>query len=245
MDPRKAQRPSASASPTTTPWSGWASAACSATRDDIVVAARPGTARRRSPWPDGQAGRDAPRRPDAPPGRGQCGPRGGPARHGADADVLGLGRGRLRGRQGGALGYLVHGNFTENELLSAVRMAARGFGTFSAQAVAALSNPSRQVRPAPRTGCRSARPSDGADRQGAANSDIARACSSRRRRSRTTSTTSSPSSANNRGHAVALWLAHHGPRPCAVRARLPRSLPVYRPGIGERTRQTRSISPPA
>ena len=28
--------------------------------------------------------------------------------------------------QAGALGYLVHGNFTEDELLSAVRMAARG-----------------------------------------------------------------------------------------------------------------------
>ena len=41
----------------------------------------------------------------------------------------------------GARGYLVHGHFTENELLSAVRMAARGIGTFSAQAVAALSNP--------------------------------------------------------------------------------------------------------
>ena len=41
----------------------------------------------------------------------------------------------------GARGYLVHGHFTENELLSAVRMAARGMGTFSAQAVAALSNP--------------------------------------------------------------------------------------------------------
>jgi DNA-binding NarL/FixJ family response regulator len=43
--------------------------------------------------------------------------------------------------QAGALGYLVHGNFSEDELLSAVRMAARGFGTFSAQAVAALSRP--------------------------------------------------------------------------------------------------------
>jgi DNA-binding NarL/FixJ family response regulator len=41
----------------------------------------------------------------------------------------------------GALGYLVHGHFTEDELISAVRMAARGFGTFSAQAVAALSRP--------------------------------------------------------------------------------------------------------
>lgn len=43
--------------------------------------------------------------------------------------------------QAGALGYLVHGNFSEEELINSVRMAVRGFGTFSAAAVAALSKP--------------------------------------------------------------------------------------------------------
>ncbi|WP_114559447.1 response regulator transcription factor [Desertihabitans aurantiacus] len=41
----------------------------------------------------------------------------------------------------GAKGYLVHGHFTEVELVNAVRMAARGTGTFSAAALSALSDP--------------------------------------------------------------------------------------------------------
>ena len=76
----------------------------------------------------------------------------------------------------GARGYLVHGHFTENELLSAVRMAARGMGAFSAQAVAALSNPSpSKATLASRYGL-SAREADVMElmAQGASNGEIAR-----------------------------------------------------------------------
>ena len=76
----------------------------------------------------------------------------------------------------GARGYLVHGHFTENELLSAVRMAARGMGTFSAQAVAALSNPTpSKAALASRYGL-SEREADVMElmAQGAANGEIAR-----------------------------------------------------------------------
>ncbi|TDT31282.1 response regulator [Naumannella halotolerans] len=43
----------------------------------------------------------------------------------------------------GAKGYLVHGHFDENELISAVRLAHRGMGTFSPQAITALASPRR------------------------------------------------------------------------------------------------------
>lgn len=43
--------------------------------------------------------------------------------------------------QAGAKGYLVHGHFGPDELISAVRMAARGIGAFSGPALAALQTP--------------------------------------------------------------------------------------------------------
>lgn len=43
--------------------------------------------------------------------------------------------------QAGAKGYLVHGHFGPDELISAVRMAARGIGTFSGPALTALQAP--------------------------------------------------------------------------------------------------------
>ena len=109
----------------------------------------------------------------------------------------------------GALGYLVHGNFTEDELLSAVRMAARGFGTFSAQAVAALSRPVATSASRAATYGLSEREAEVMElvAQGAPNADVA-----------TTLFISEKTVKNHinhifaklgvtsRGHAVALWL---------------------------------------
>src|SRR5829696_8193940 len=78
--------------------------------------------------------------------------------------------------QAGARGYLVHGQFTEVELISAIRMAARGLATFTAQAMAALANPTpSRASLAARFGV-SDREAEIMEliSQGAANSDIAR-----------------------------------------------------------------------
>ena len=100
--------------------------------------------------------------------------------------------------QAGALGYLVHGNFSEDELLSAVRMAARGLrhvlgpgrGRAVPTRVATAASPGGHVRA---VGARGRR--DGAGGAGSRQQRASRGrCSSRRRRSRTTSTRSSPSS---------------------------------------------------
>jgi DNA-binding NarL/FixJ family response regulator len=111
----------------------------------------------------------------------------------------------------GARGYLVHGHFTENELLSAVRMAARGTGTFSAQAVAALSNPSpSKATLASRYGL-SEREADVMElmARGAANGEIARALYiSEKTVKNHINRIFTKLQANNRGHAVSLWLAH-------------------------------------
>ena len=111
----------------------------------------------------------------------------------------------------GARGYLVHGHFTENELLSAVRMAARGTGTFSAQAVAALSNPSpSKATLASRYGL-SEREADVMElmARGAANGEIARALYiSEKTVKNHVNRIFTKLQANNRGHAVSLWLAH-------------------------------------
>jgi DNA-binding NarL/FixJ family response regulator len=112
----------------------------------------------------------------------------------------------------GARGYLVHGHFTENELLSAVRMAARGIGTFSAQAVAALSNPTpSKATLASRYGL-SEREADVMElmAQGAANGEIARALYiSEKTVKNHINRIFTKLQANNRGHAVSLWLAHN------------------------------------
>ena len=112
----------------------------------------------------------------------------------------------------GARGYLVHGHFTENELLSAVRMAARGIGTFSAQAVAALSNPTpSKAALASRYGL-SEREADvmALMAEGAANSEIARSLFiSEKTVKNHINRIFTKLQANNRGHAVSLWLAHH------------------------------------
>jgi DNA-binding NarL/FixJ family response regulator len=110
----------------------------------------------------------------------------------------------------GARGYLVHGHFTENELLSAVRMAARGMGTFSAQAVAALSNPtpSRSTL-ASRYGL-SEREADVMEliAQGVPNGEIARTLFISEKTVKNHINRIFPKlRANNRGHAVSLWLA--------------------------------------
>jgi DNA-binding NarL/FixJ family response regulator len=105
----------------------------------------------------------------------------------------------------------VHGHFTENELLSAVRMAARGTGTFSAQAVAALSNPTpSKATLASRYGL-SEREADVMElmAHGAANGEIARALYiSEKTVKNHINRIFTKLQASNRGHAVSLWLAH-------------------------------------
>ena len=109
----------------------------------------------------------------------------------------------------GARGYLVHGHFSEVELIQAVRMAARGMGTFSAQAVAALSNPApSQGALAARFGL-SEREADVMEliAQGAANTDIARELFiSEKTVKNHINRIFTKLRANNRGHAVSLWL---------------------------------------
>jgi DNA-binding NarL/FixJ family response regulator len=110
----------------------------------------------------------------------------------------------------GARGYLVHGHFAENELLQAVRMAAHGLGTFSAQAVLALSNPTpSKTALASRFGL-SDREADVMEliARGAANGEIATALFiSEKTVKNHINKIFTKLSANNRGHAVSLWLA--------------------------------------
>jgi DNA-binding NarL/FixJ family response regulator len=112
--------------------------------------------------------------------------------------------------QAGALGYLVHGQFTELELISAIRMAARGLGTFSAQAMLALANPApSRAALAARFGL-SEREADVMEliSQGAANYDIARALFiSEKTVKNHINRIFAKLAANNRGHAVSLWLS--------------------------------------
>ena len=111
--------------------------------------------------------------------------------------------------QAGALGSLVHGNFTEDELLSAVRMAARGFGTFSAQAVAALSRPVATAASRAATYGLSEREADVMElvAQGAANSDVARTLFiSEKTVKNHINHIFAKLGVTSRGHAVALWL---------------------------------------
>jgi len=111
--------------------------------------------------------------------------------------------------QAGARGYLVHGHFTEDELIHAVRMAARGFGTFSSQAVAALSN-SRPTRAslATRFGL-SEREADVMEliSQGAPNTEIARGLFiSEKTVKNHINHIFTKMQVTYRGHAVSLWL---------------------------------------
>ncbi|WP_375426533.1 response regulator transcription factor [uncultured Friedmanniella sp.] len=110
----------------------------------------------------------------------------------------------------GARGYLVHGHFDEDELLGAVRMAARGMGTFSAQAVRALSNPTPgRAALALRYGL-SEREADIMQliAQGAANREIAAELFIAEKTVKNhINRIFTKLQANNRGHAVALWLA--------------------------------------
>jgi DNA-binding NarL/FixJ family response regulator len=112
--------------------------------------------------------------------------------------------------QAGARGYLVHGQFTEVELISAIRMAARGLGTFSAQAMSALANPTpSRATLAARFGL-SEREADVMEliSQGAANCDIARALFiSEKTVKNHINRIFAKLGANNRGHAVSLWLS--------------------------------------
>jgi DNA-binding NarL/FixJ family response regulator len=110
----------------------------------------------------------------------------------------------------GARGYLVHGHFSEVELIQAVRMAARGMGTFSAQALAALSNPTpSKATLATRFGL-SEREADVMEliSQGAANTDIAQTLFiSEKTVKNHINRIFTKLRANNRGHAVSMWLA--------------------------------------
>ena len=110
----------------------------------------------------------------------------------------------------GACGYLVHGHFDEDELLGAVRMAARGTGTFSAQAVRALSSPAPgRAALALRYGL-SEREADIMQliAQGAANREIAAELFIAEKTVKNhINRIFTKLQANNRGHAVALWLA--------------------------------------
>jgi DNA-binding NarL/FixJ family response regulator len=110
----------------------------------------------------------------------------------------------------GARGYLVHGHFDEDELLGAVRAAARGTGTFSAQAVRALSSPSPgRAALALRYGL-SEREADIMQliAQGAANREIAGELFIAEKTVKNhINRIFTKLEANNRGHAVALWLA--------------------------------------
>jgi len=111
--------------------------------------------------------------------------------------------------QAGALGYLVHGNFSEDELLSAVRMAARGFGTFSAQAVAALSRPVATSASRAAAYGLSEREADVMElvAQGAANSDVAKTLFiSEKTVKNHINHIFAKLGVTSRGHAVALWL---------------------------------------
>lgn len=110
----------------------------------------------------------------------------------------------------GARGYLVHGHFEEDELLHAVRMAARGLGTFSAQAVAAISDPrpSRETL-ASRYGL-SEREADVMQliAQGAANTEIAGSLFiSEKTVKNHINRIFAKLQVTSRGHAVAVWLA--------------------------------------
>ena len=111
--------------------------------------------------------------------------------------------------QAGALGYLVHGNFSEDELLSAVRMAARGFGTFSAQAVAALSRPVATSASRAAAYGLSEREADVMElvAQGAANTAVARTLFiSEKTVKNHINHIFAKLGVTSRGHAVALWL---------------------------------------
>jgi DNA-binding NarL/FixJ family response regulator len=112
--------------------------------------------------------------------------------------------------QAGARGYLVHGNFTEVELISAIRMAARGIGTFSAQAVSALANPApTRASLAARYGL-SEREADVMEliSRGEANCDIARKLFiSEKTVKNHINKIFAKLAANNRGHAISLWLS--------------------------------------
>jgi DNA-binding NarL/FixJ family response regulator len=111
--------------------------------------------------------------------------------------------------QAGALGYLVHGNFSEDELLSAVRMAARGFGTFSAQAVAALWRPVATAASRAAQFGLSEREADVMElvARGAANTAIARELYiSEKTVKNHINHIFAKLGVTSRGHAVALWL---------------------------------------
>ena len=110
----------------------------------------------------------------------------------------------------GARGYLVHGQFDEDELLHAVRMAARGLGTFSAQALVALSNPSPgKAALAARYGL-SEREGDIMElmARGAANREIAAELFIAEKTVKNhINRIFTKLQASNRGHAVSLWLS--------------------------------------
>lgn len=114
--------------------------------------------------------------------------------------------------QAGVKGYLVHGHFSENELINSVRMAAGGLGTFSATALAALSNPRPTVAArADRFGL-SEREAEVMEMisGGAANADLARALFiSEKTVKNHINRIFAKLQVTHRGQAVSLWLSAH------------------------------------
>jgi len=109
----------------------------------------------------------------------------------------------------GARGYLVHGHFSELELIQAVRMAARGLGTFSAPALAALAHPAPSKASLATSFGLSEREADVMElmAKGSANQEIARHLFvSEKTVKNHINRIFAKLHANNRGHAVALWL---------------------------------------
>ena len=109
----------------------------------------------------------------------------------------------------GARGYLVHGQFSENELIHAVRMASKGTGTFSPAALLVLANPrpSAEVRLERYGLSEREREVMKLIAQGASNTDIARQLFISEKTVKNHINRIFPKlQVSNRGHAVSVWL---------------------------------------
>lgn len=110
----------------------------------------------------------------------------------------------------GACGYLVHGHFGADDLLQAVRLAARGIATFSSQALAVLSNPVPTRAALARRFGLSEREAEVMERvaKGSSNTEIAgEMFLSEKTVKNYINKLFAKMHANNRGHAVSLWLS--------------------------------------
>ena len=116
----------------------------------------------------------------------------------------------LEAVKAGACGYLVHGHFGADDLLQAVRLAARGIATFSSQALAVLSNPVPTRAALARRFGLSEREAEVMERvaKGSSNTEIAgEMFLSEKTVKNYINKLFAKMHANNRGHAVSLWLS--------------------------------------